>query len=75
MSVEEILKSVKDGDNVAAGKAYDSIMAEKLKAALDARKIELAPTMAGMEPAVVEPEPAVEVEEPQGEVAQDEINN
>ena len=73
MSVEEILKSVKDGDNVAAGKAYDSIMAEKLKAALDARKIELAPTMAGVQPVepVVEPAP---VEEP-GEIAQDEINN
>ena len=77
MSVEELVQNLKDGDTVAAGKAYDAVMAEKLKATLDAKKIELAPTMAGMEPKVVEPEPepAVEVEEPQGEVAQDEINN
>ena len=72
MSVEEILNSIKDGDNVAAGKAYNSVMAEKLKAALDAKKIELAPTMVGKEP---EPEPVQADVEPQGEVAQDEINN
>ena len=70
MSVEEILNSIKDGDNVAAGKAYNSVMAEKLKAALDAKKIELAPTMVGKQPEPVQ----VDVE-PQGEVAQDEINN
>ena len=28
MSVEELVKNLKDGDNVAAGKAYDSVMAE-----------------------------------------------
>tara|TARA_R100001510_G_C7568692_1_gene145943 strand:+ start:184 stop:396 length:213 start_codon:yes stop_codon:yes gene_type:complete len=70
MSVEEILSSIKDGDNVAAGKAYNSVMAEKLKAALDAKKIELAPTMVGKAP-----EPVQTDVEPQGEVAQDEINN
>ena len=68
MSVEEILNSIKDGDNVAAGQAYNSVMAEKLKAALDAKKIELAPTMVGKEPVQADVEP-------QGEVAQDEINN
>ena len=73
MSVEEIVKSLKDGDNVAAGKAYDSVMAEKLKAVIDAKKIELAPTMVGMEPPQPEVEPAP-VEEP-GEIAQDEFNN
>ena len=45
-------------------------MAEKLKAALDAKKIELAPTMAGQAPAVEE----VPVDDAAGE-AQDEINN
>jgi|TARA_Y100000004_G_scaffold150638_1_gene172976 hypothetical protein len=70
MSVEEIVNNLKDGDNVAAGKAYDSVMAEKLKAALDAKKIELAPTMAGQAPAVEE----VPVDDAAGE-AQDEINN
>jgi len=74
MSVEEIVNNLKDGDNVAAGKAYDSVMAEKLKAALDAKKIELAPTMAGVEPVVQEVEPMVEPEQ-SGEIAQDEINN
>ena len=73
MSVEEIVKNLKDGDNVAAGKAYDAVMAQKLKASLDARKIELAPTMAGVQPVEPEVEPAP-VEEP-GEIAQDEINN
>ena len=73
MSVEELVKNLKDGDNVAAGKAYDTVMAEKLKAVIDAKKIELAPTMVGMEPAQPEVEPAP-VEEP-GEIAQDEINN
>jgi hypothetical protein len=67
MSVEEIVKSLKDGDNIAAGKAYNAAMAEKLKASLDAKKIELAPTMAGIAP-------VIPVEEP-GEIAQDEINN
>ena len=67
MSVEEIVNNLKDGDNVAAGKAYDSVMAEKLKAALDSKKIELAPTMAGQEP-------VVPVDDAAGE-AQDEINN
>ena len=71
MSVEEILSSIKDGDNVAAGQAYNSVMAEKLKAALDAKKIELAPTMAGQEPVVAVEEPS----EMEGEIAQDEINN
>ena len=74
MSVEEIVKSLKDGDNIAAGKAYDAVMAEKLRASLDAKKIELAPTMAGVEPVVQEVEPIVEPEQ-SGEIAQDEINN
>ena len=67
MSVEEIVNNLKDGDNVAAGKAYDSVMAEKLKAALDSKKIELAPTMTGQEP-------VIPVDAAAGE-AQDEINN
>ena len=70
MSVEELVQNLKDGDTVAAGKAYDAVMAEKLKATLDAKKIELAPTMVGKEP-----EPVQADVEPQGEVAQDEINN
>ena len=74
MSVEELVKNLKDGDNVAAGKAYDAVMAEKLRASLDAKKIELAPTMVGVEPTVQEVEPMIEPEQ-SGEIAQDEINN
>ena len=46
MSVENVIKSLKDGDNVNANKEFDSVMADKITAALDAKKIELASTMA-----------------------------
>tara|TARA_B100000073_G_scaffold279434_1_gene239942 strand:+ start:310 stop:531 length:222 start_codon:yes stop_codon:yes gene_type:complete len=73
MSVEDIVNNLKNGNNVEAGKAYDSVMAEKLRAAIDAKKIEIASSLnqrAEAEP--VEPAP---VTEPEGDVAQDEINN
>ena len=54
------------GDNVAAGKAYDTVMAEKLRAVIDAKKIEVASTMV---------QRSAERAEPEGEIAQDEINN
>ena len=71
MSVENLVQNLKDGDTVAAGKAYDTVMAQKLQAVLDAKKIELAPTMAGQEPVVAVEKPS----EMEGEIAQDEINN
>ncbi len=46
MSVENVIKNLKDGDNVNANKEFNSIMADKITAALDAKKIELASTMA-----------------------------
>jgi uncharacterized protein (DUF433 family) len=46
MSVENVIKNLKDGDNVNANKEFDSVMADKITAALDAKKIELASTMA-----------------------------
>tara|TARA_B100000287_G_C20326401_1_gene659916 strand:+ start:303 stop:524 length:222 start_codon:yes stop_codon:yes gene_type:complete len=73
MSVEDIVNNLKNGNNVEAGKAYDSVMAEKLRAAIDAKKIEIASSLnqrTAAEP--VEPAP---VTEPEGDVAQDEINN
>ncbi len=42
MSIENLISDLKKGDNVNAGKQFNSIMADKLSAALDARKIEIA---------------------------------
>ncbi len=45
MSIENLINDVKNGDNVAAGKQFNSVMADKLTAALDAKKIELASSL------------------------------
>ena len=45
MSIEQIIDYVGKGDNVSAGKAFDSVIADKLQAALDAEKISIASTM------------------------------
>ena len=45
MSVENIINDLKDGDNVSAGKNFNSVMTDKLTAALDAKKIEIASSM------------------------------
>ena len=42
MSIENLINDLKKGDNVAAGKQFNSIMADKMSAALDAKKIEIA---------------------------------
>lgn len=42
MSIENLITDLKNGDNVNAGKQFNSIMADKLSAALDAKKIEIA---------------------------------
>lgn len=42
MSIENLISDLKNGDNVNAGKQFNSIMADKLSAALDAKKIEIA---------------------------------
>ena len=42
MSVENIIKALKDGDNVNAEKAFQASMADKMTKALDAEKINLA---------------------------------
>ena len=38
MSIENLINDVKNGDNVAASKQFNSVMADKLAAALDAKK-------------------------------------
>jgi|TARA_R110002074_G_scaffold323814_1_gene494243 hypothetical protein len=45
MEIADIIKKVEAGDNVNAGKAFDTVMAIKMKDALDAKKIELASSM------------------------------
>ena len=42
MNTNELINNVHSGDNVKANKTFDSVMGEKLKAALDAKKIEIA---------------------------------
>ena len=41
MDVVELIDNVKNGNNVAAKKSFDTLMGQKLTAALDAKKIEL----------------------------------
>ena len=45
MSIQQMINDLKGGDNVAAGKNFNSVMADKLTAALDAKKIEVASTL------------------------------
>jgi len=41
-SVADIISSLRDGDNVSANKAFNGVMANKMKTTLDAKKIEIA---------------------------------
>ena len=45
MEIADIIKKVEAGDNVNANKAFDTVMAAKMKDAMDAKKIELASSM------------------------------
>ena len=45
MSIENLIKNIGDGEHVAAGKDFESVIAQKMSAALDAKKIEIASTM------------------------------
>ena len=42
MDVLELIDNIKQGDNVEAKKGFDTVMGQKLSAALDAKKIEIA---------------------------------
>lgn len=42
MTIENLVKNLQDGDNVNAGKEFNTLMADKLTAAIDAKKIEIA---------------------------------
>jgi len=45
MTVENLIKTLNDGDNVKANKEFEGIMADKMTAALDAKKVEIASTL------------------------------
>jgi len=45
MAVNELIQNLNDGDNVKANKEFNTIMADKMAAALDAKKIEIASGM------------------------------
>jgi len=42
MNTNELIKNLNDGDNVNANKQFNTIMADKMTAAMDAKKIEIA---------------------------------
>ena len=42
MAINDLIQNLKDGDNVKANKEFEGVMADKMTAALDAKKIELA---------------------------------
>lgn len=44
-NVNELIKDLNDGNNVSANKQFNTIMADKMTAALDAKKIEIASGM------------------------------
>lgn len=45
MTIDQMIDNIGKGDNVAANKQFDGVIADKLQAALDARKIEIASTI------------------------------
>ena len=45
MNIDELITNLKDGDNVGASKQFNTVMADKMTAALDAKKIEIASGM------------------------------
>jgi hypothetical protein len=56
MTIDQMIDSVGKGDNIGAGKAFDGVIAQKLQAALDAKKIEIASTIGNSSDEVSEEE-------------------
>ena len=54
MITNDLVDTIKTGDNVKANKAFNEVMASKLKDALDARKVEVASSMGRKESSEVE---------------------
>ena len=53
MNTNELVNDIKTGDNVKAKQSFDTVMGEKLKAALDATKVEIASNL-GKQPEEIE---------------------
>jgi hypothetical protein len=45
MNIDDLILNIKDGNNVNANKQFNTVMADKMTAALDAKKIEIASGM------------------------------
>jgi len=45
MAINNLIQNLNDGDNVKANKEFNTLMADKMAAALDAKKIEIASGM------------------------------
>ena len=45
MDIVDLIDNISNGDNVNAKKGFDTLMGQKLSAALDAKKIEIASQM------------------------------
>ena len=66
MSIENMIKNIGDGENVAAGKDFESVIAQKMSAALDAKKIELASKIGKRLPEAEEEQEIVNTEAEEG---------
>lgn len=58
MTIEELINNVVKGDTIGAGKAFDTVIGQKMQVALDAKKIEIASKIG--KPTEVEVEVAAE---------------
>ena len=56
MNVDDLIMNVKDGKNVQANKQFNTVMADKMTAALDAKKIEIASGMVARKAEEEQPE-------------------
>jgi hypothetical protein len=45
MDTLELIDNIQQGDNINAKKGFDTLMSQKLSAALDAKKVEIASTL------------------------------
>ena len=54
MNTNDLVDTIKTGDNVKANKTFNTVMQSKLKDALDARKVEVASSMGQKDSSEVE---------------------
>ena len=54
MNTNDLVDTIKTGDNVKANKAFNEVMSSKIKDALDAKKIDVASSMGREDPDEIE---------------------